>query len=767
MQQKTHFRSTLLITTTVLITTLFYTTIKADLVADWLISKRAIFSQIVEHPATHIKTHSAQPHNDQFDKCAQKILDNAFVPKNQISNDRAYQELQIANVLKHLNKTHTILGTQALQQLTLPVSDVSEIQRRQNIIRLFVENEKLYDQFHQQLELFRQAEADLLAYWHYELLSPQAKTFTVDHAVQNMYWNLWFNSYLPIINRLNKYLNTHEYTLGTGTFIERCKTVNALARGILAVSIPREIMKFSTRMTNKLDVSALLWKGPWQTIKGHLPWRRDFTLTDEQDYRAHATQYENLQQQLKGLNPNNKEEVQVLKFQMNQVLWRANQIHTKANEGTFSDRLRIALIGQFDDQSGIYLSENLGIGIKDCYWSSLRTDKDISLAHKAFFASSLAVFQLFEDYNLYSSSEEMFKQLGNHTYTMNRLYKRLRNVSQCIEAVQQLAYLSKNHNLPEGQQLTLEHSTNPHLKKLFELLDDSMFTGDPAFFYKNGRLLNAHHYCKKAKGALVPALQAIAELDALLSIATVIKLSSNQKHTWCFAEFVEHKQPVIALEQCWIPIAIGDEPVENDFVFGCNNTALKAIVAGPNGGGKSTALKTVGIATLLAHSWGIAPAHRAQLTPLSAIITRMHSQEDLLAGNSTFMAEKKDMITIRKTLATTSENQHILLLIDEPYRGTVDAEAAERIYQFGLELAAMPNITALIATHVEKPTTLAEATNGTFANYQVMIEEWPTKGGSSSFKRTYQFRPGLCSWWFTDAQRRAHFVDWLTPLERA
>jgi DNA mismatch repair ATPase MutS len=141
----------------------------------------------------------------------------------------------------------------------------------------------------------------------------------------------------------------------------------------------------------------------------------------------------------------------------------------------------------------------------------------------------------------------------------------------------------------------------------------------------------------------------------------------------------------------------------------------------------------------------------------------LHPQEDLQQGLSTFMAERACMDEI----ASFAHKSHgpILLLIDEPYRGTVDLEASKRIYAFGKSIADMKYCIASIATHNQYPIELARDTNGAFANWHVHIEE--IKSISSSFKRTYKIKPGPADWWFEDAEKRSKFIDWLAIGVRA
>ena len=89
------------------------------------------------------------------------------------------------------------------------------------------------------------------------------------------------------------------------------------------------------------------------------------------------------------------------------------------------------------------------------------------------------------------------------------------------------------------------------------------------------------------------------------------------------------------------------------------------ILTGPNMGGKSTFLKTVGSIAFMAHLGTWVPATVARVPILDRIFMRAGSRDYLSAGCSTFMNE---MISISGILAQATHTS--LVLIDELGRGT-------------------------------------------------------------------------------------------------
>jgi DNA mismatch repair ATPase MutS len=268
-----------------------------------------------------------------------------------------------------------------------------------------------------------------------------------------------------------------------------------------------------------------------------------------------------------------------------------------------------------------------------------------------------------------------------------------------------------------------------------------------------------HKEIKQVKSGLVPVIQMIALLDAYCSIAQLYKEHKNKENQFSFVTFVDASEPFVAYNDVWLALLSHDKAVANDVYLG-NCVSGKIIITGPNGGGKSTFLKTGGIAAVLAQSWCIVPAAHARQTVFHGIKTGLAPHEDLQQGLSTFMAEKKCMEYLDGCIKRTHKAHSMLVLIDEPYKGTVDDESAKRIYSFGMNIAFNPYALVCIATHVKKPILLEKDTNGAFANYHVEIKE----ESHGIFKRLFKLKQGPAMWWFEDEGQRERFVDWISSL---
>ncbi len=104
--------------------------------------------------------------------------------------------------------------------------------------------------------------------------------------------------------------------------------------------------------------------------------------------------------------------------------------------------------------------------------------------------------------------------------------------------------------------------------------------------------------------------------------------------------------------------------IPNDTAL-ANSDGRLIVLTGPNMAGKSTYLKQVALIVLLAQVGSFVPAAEAVIGIVDRIFTRIGAQEDIAAGQSTFMVEMIEVANILNNATSKS-----LLILDEVGRGT-------------------------------------------------------------------------------------------------
>lgn len=110
------------------------------------------------------------------------------------------------------------------------------------------------------------------------------------------------------------------------------------------------------------------------------------------------------------------------------------------------------------------------------------------------------------------------------------------------------------------------------------------------------------------------------------------KISSNEVEApFVYAKGLRH--PILA------GLAASGSFVPNDVNIGGLKNSSFMLLTGPNMGGKSTLLRQVCLAIILAQLGADVPAEEFQLSPVDRIFVRMGARDHIMAAQSTFLVE--------------------------------------------------------------------------------------------------------------------------------
>jgi DNA mismatch repair protein MutS len=161
-----------------------------------------------------------------------------------------------------------------------------------------------------------------------------------------------------------------------------------------------------------------------------------------------------------------------------------------------------------------------------------------------------------------------------------------------------------------------------------------------------------------------------------------------------------------------------DNFVPND-TYLCNENTQVIILTGPNMSGKSTYLRQVALIILLAQIGSFVPADTANVGIIDRIFTRIGAQEDLAAGQSTFMVEMTEAANILNNATPRS-----FIILDEIGRGTSTYDGLSIAWSVAEFIHNHPELGAktLFATHYHELVDLADILPRV-KNFNVMVAE--------------------------------------------
>ena len=135
---------------------------------------------------------------------------------------------------------------------------------------------------------------------------------------------------------------------------------------------------------------------------------------------------------------------------------------------------------------------------------------------------------------------------------------------------------------------------------------------------------------------------------------------------YAFPELLEDASPRLEAKNLTHLLIPEEKAVPNDI----DATAGTRIITGSNMSGKTTYLRTVASACVLAYAGAPVPGERFRLSPLY-LFTSIRVTDDAAHGLSTFYAE---ILRIKSMMAFKEKEKPMLIVIDEIFKGTNSAD---------------------------------------------------------------------------------------------
>ncbi len=213
---------------------------------------------------------------------------------------------------------------------------------------------------------------------------------------------------------------------------------------------------------------------------------------------------------------------------------------------------------------------------------------------------------------------------------------------------------------------------------------------------------------------LIEVATRLARLDVLGALAEVAERNRYTRPTVDESETTEitaSRHPVI--EQ----MNLDERFVPNDIALDTHANQL-VILTGPNMAGKSTIMRQVALATLMAQMGSFVAADEAHIGICDRIFTRVGASDDIARGQSTFMVEMTEAAAILRHSSRRS-----LVLLDEIGRGTSTFDGLAIAWAVAEFIHDHVGCRTLFATHYHELVGLSQ-TCKRVVNLNVAVAEW-------------------------------------------
>lgn len=352
------------------------------------------------------------------------------------------------------------------------------------------------------------------------------------------------------------------------------------------------------------------------------------------------------------------------------------------------------------------------------YWSTLITNGTIVMLEK-----------FFESADSYSShpggvgflNGKFFQKLFNRNeyhFTQFSLSHLSDFMKGCTAFV---SLLDSESNLPpmlirhlEGMQQAMDHRLTKDLIKI--TTDTSFKEVSELSFYSR----------REMKSNVQQLIEYFALLDAWNGMG-----KATLENDWHFPKLADQKEVIYTAKKLYHPFL--QDAVHYDITFQSGQNFM--LLTGANMSGKTTLMRALGVSAILAHLGMGVPAAEMQISFLDGVITNMHVEDDLLKGESFFLAEVK---SIKHTAEAIAGKGSQLVLMDELFKGTNVHDAYECTKAIVEGLLQHPRHIMILSTHLHEVARHFEQHKGlSFYCFGT------TLGSDGNFQFNYQLKQGI------------------------
>lgn len=221
----------------------------------------------------------------------------------------------------------------------------------------------------------------------------------------------------------------------------------------------------------------------------------------------------------------------------------------------------------------------------------------------------------------------------------------------------------------------------------------------------------------------------IYQLDLQISVA---KVAVERDFTLAKALPSSAENPVFSANTLFHPSVQGAKG--NDLQLSGEENMV--FLTGANMAGKSTFMKSVGIALYLAHMGFPVPAKELEFTPMHGMFTSINVSDDINKGYSHYYAE---VMRVKHIAEHVGAGHNLFVILDELFKGTNVKDAMEATSEVTRALSKHHNCFFIVSTHIlEVAETLKDCPN-------IQYSYFPTEVIGGVPRYTYKLTKGITS----------------------
>jgi DNA mismatch repair ATPase MutS len=276
-----------------------------------------------------------------------------------------------------------------------------------------------------------------------------------------------------------------------------------------------------------------------------------------------------------------------------------------------------------------------------------------------------------------------YRILHGPDFSMTRFS--LPHFADFVRTLKQLIDIFGSADVPANMQLLLNRS-----KKLLshKQVDEIAARQPGQLFSVRETIYFGHFFHERFRPHIDELMGVYGQMDAWYSMAIAMKTFSLS-----FPEIIEQDDPFIEAKGFYHLLLTNAVPyditmtTESNFIF----------LTGANMAGKSTFIKTVGLAVFLAHIGLGVPATHMKLSLFNGILSNINVTDNLVRGESYFYNEVQ---RIKNTVTRINDGRKWLVLIDELFKGTNIQDAMKCSSTVIRGLINIPHALFILSTHL-------------------------------------------------------------------